>query len=113
MLERLPLNSVSIYGRLGQMKLARLITSQELLSLISDFKWRGFGSWGLRGHSVLVAAIIGLGMLADAGGGGFFIGGIMAAVLPLFDSSPVTKEVQIAFCQYRLQFLSALVLKCN
>ena len=113
MLERLPLDSVSICGRLGQMKLARLITLQEALSFVSDFKWGGFGSWGLRGLSVLVTAIIGLGMLADAGGGGFFVGGIMAAILPLFDSSPVSKEVQIAFCQYRPQFLSALVLKCN
>ena len=58
----------------------------------------GFGSWGLRGLSILVAAIISLGMLADAGGGGFFVGGIMVAILPLFDSSPVSKKVQIAFC---------------
>ena len=84
-------------------------------SFISSIRWGGggFSRWGLRGLSVLVTAIISLGMLADAGGGGFFVGGIMVAILPLFDSSPVSEKVQIVFCQYCLQFLSTLILKCN
>ena len=80
---------------------------------MEEFILREFGSWGFRGFSVLVAAVISLGMLADAGGGGFFVGVTWAAILPLFDSGPVTKEVQVTFCQYCLQFLPALVLESH
>ena len=68
--------------------------------------------WELWGCYILVTAITSLGMLADVVGRGFFSKTAKwAVILPLFDSSSVPEKVEVAFCQYRLQFLPTLVLK--
>ena len=62
---------------------------------------------------LVVAGVIVLGMHDNVAAGGFFGLVVWSTIFPLFDSGPVAKKVQVSLCQYRLQFLSTLVLKSD